>query len=146
MDEVVYLRLTGKMSEFISNINPRKNKPFICVEHGKNVLYVKLNKALYGTLRASLLFWKKLTRELEDMGFVVNLNDFCVTNKVIDNAQCTIVWHVDDLKISHVNPNVESKVIDNISTIFGKQAPLTVHRGKIHEYLSMTLNFSINKK
>jgi hypothetical protein len=80
------------------------------------------------------------------MGFVVNPYDCCVANKVIDNAQCTIAWHVDDLKISHVNPNVVSKVIDNISAIFGTQAPLTVHHGKIHEYLGMTLNFFIKQK
>jgi hypothetical protein len=146
MDEAVYLRLTGKMIEFITDINPKKYKQFICTENNKNVLYVRLNKALYGTLRASLLFWRKLTKELESLGFVINPYDCCVANKMINNAQCTIVWHVDDLKISHVDANVVTKIIEDISGVFGTQTPLTVHRGTRHEYLGMTLDFSKNKK
>ena len=39
---------------------------------GTPVLYVKLQKALYGLMRASLLFYQKLQKELEAYGFVVN--------------------------------------------------------------------------
>lgn len=66
----------------------------------KQVLYVELKKALYGTLRAALLFWRKLSKHLVDNGYVINPYNWCVTNKIINNKQCTIVWHVDDLKIS----------------------------------------------
>jgi hypothetical protein len=64
---------------------------------------VKLLKALYGTLQAAMLFWKDLTKNLEEWGFEINPYDWCVANKMIDGKQCTIVWHVDDLKISHVD-------------------------------------------
>ena len=33
-----------------------------------------------------------------------------------------------------------------IEAEFGKEAPLTIHRGKIHDYLGMTLDFSIDGK
>jgi hypothetical protein len=68
-------------------------------ENGKKVLYVMLWKALYGTLQAALLLSKFLTKEL---GFMVNPNDRCVVSKVIEGKQCTIIWHVDDLKLSHI--------------------------------------------
>jgi hypothetical protein len=45
-------------------------------------------------------------------------------NKTIDWAQCTILWHVDDLKISHVKPNVVTKVIKQLEAEFGIEAPL----------------------
>ncbi len=35
---------------------------------GSPVLYVKLQKALYGLMRASLLFYQKLRKELEEYG------------------------------------------------------------------------------
>ena len=64
---------------------------------------------------------------------------------MIDGKQCTIVWHVDDLKISHVNKKVVTKVIDLLKKEFGKEAPLTVTRGKIHEYLGIKIDYSIWK-
>ena len=50
------------------------------------------------------------------------------------------MWHVDDLKISHVDAAVNTKVIKIINKEFGKEAPLTVNRGKVHDYLGMTLD------
>jgi hypothetical protein len=35
-------------------------------------MYVQLKKALYGTLQAALLFWKKMTKKLVYWGFKVN--------------------------------------------------------------------------
>ena len=60
-------------------------------------MYVKLKKALYGTLQAALLFWKNLMNVLIEWGFVVNPYDWCVAKKMVNGKQLTIVWHVDDL-------------------------------------------------
>ena len=60
---------------------------------------------------------------------------------MIDGRQCTILWHVDDLKISHMDPEVVSNIISKLNERYGKEAPLTETRGKIHEYLGMTLDF-----
>ena len=57
-------------------------------------------------LRAALLFYRKLRADLEDMGFEVNPYDPCVANKIVNGSQCTIVWHVDDLKVSHKDEGV----------------------------------------
>jgi hypothetical protein len=65
---------------------------------------------------------------------------------MINNDQCTIIWHVDDLKISHVNEGVVTEIIDKISNVFGNEAPLTINRGKIHDYLGMELDFRQEKK
>ncbi len=47
---------------------------------GEPILYVKLNKALYGLLKCSLLWYMKVRADLEVMWFVVNPYDLCVAN------------------------------------------------------------------
>ena len=92
-------------------------------------MYVKLKKALYGILQAAMLFWKTLTAKLLSMGFVVNPYDECVAaNKVIGGRQCTILWHMDDIKVSHVDSQVLSEVLGELEKGYGKEAPLTVSR------------------
>jgi hypothetical protein len=49
-------------------------------------------------MRASLLFYRKLRKELEAYGFKIDPYDPCVANKITDaEKQLTVVWHVDDL-------------------------------------------------
>jgi hypothetical protein len=61
---------------------------------------------------------------------------------MIDGKQCTIIWHVDDLKMSHVNAEVLEKIIKRLDEKYGKEAPLMVNRGTVHEYLGMTIDYS----
>ncbi len=52
----------------------------------------------------------------------------------------TITWHVDDLKVSHVDPFQITKFAAYLASIYGNS--LMVHRGKVHDYLGMDLNFA----
>ena len=61
-------------------------------------MYAESKKVIYGTLESSLLFWVKLSKSLEEIGYQRNEYDSCVMNNIIDNKQYTILWHVDDLK------------------------------------------------
>ena len=53
---------------------------------------------------------------------------------------------MDDLKISHVDPKVVDDVIELLKSEVGNEAPLTISRGKVHEYLGMTIDFSVKGK
>jgi len=79
-------------------------------------------------------------------GFEVNPYDWCVANKTINGKQCTVLWHVDDIKISHVDKNVVTQVLDLLSGEFGKEAPLTITRGKRHQYLGMQIDYTKKKQ
>jgi hypothetical protein len=144
----VIMKLEGIMAEVILKIDPKKYSKHVAKENGKDVIYVILTKALYGTLQAALLFWQNLSTELLKWGFEINPYDFCVANKTINGKQCTIVWHVDDLKISHIDPIAVTSILDLLDTKYGqeivggKRAPITINRGKTHEYLGMTLDYS----
>ncbi len=140
MDELVHVRLSGPMAELLVRVDPEKcRKHIVKDKKGNDVLYVELKKASCGACQAALLFWKNLSSYLVDeLGFTLNKYDKCVANKVINGKQCTIIWHVDDLKMSHVSP----QVIEQLSEKHGKEAPLTVTRGRAHEHLGMTIDFS----
>ena len=74
-------------------------------------MYAESKMAIYGTIEASLLFWGKLSKSLEEMGSQRNEYDWCVMNKIIDDKQHTILWHVDELNTSHVYPAFISNVL-----------------------------------
>jgi hypothetical protein len=76
----------------------------------------------------------------------VNPYDWCAANKIINGKQCTILWHLDDLKISHVDPAMVKDVIDGLEKVFGVEGPLTKTRGSLHDHLHMTLDFSSEGK
>ena len=48
-------------------------------------------------------FYNKLRSVMEGNGFIVNPYDPCVANKDVNGKQMTVLWHVDDLKVSHVD-------------------------------------------
>ena len=73
---------------------------------GKAVLYVQLEKAVYGMMKSALLFYRKLVTHLTSLGYVINPYDPCIANKMINGKQMTICWHVDDLIIGHVESSV----------------------------------------
>jgi len=142
MEDTVHMKLEGTMADLLINIAPEVYKKFAYNHNGRTILYVLLKKALYGTLKAALLFWKLLSSQLQEWGFELNPYDSCVANKSINGKQCTIIWHVDDLKVSHSDPAVVTNVIEMFQSEFGKEVPLTITRGKVHEYLGMKINFS----
>ena len=55
----------------------------------------------------------------------------------------TVTWHVDDLDISYKDSREVTKFIKHFGDIYGDR--MTVHRGKVHTYLVMDLDFSIPK-
>ena len=102
-------------------------KDYVMIERGEQVMYIELLKALYSTLQATRLFWQKLSKQLNDMwGFAPNKYDDCVVNRMINGHQMTVVWHVDNLKVSHVDTGEVEKFVQQMEDTFGKDTPLTV--------------------
>ena len=142
IDELVHVRFTGAMVTLLLEIDHEMYKDYVVVEKGERVMYVELLKALYGTLRAACLFWQKLSKQLiDEWGFTPNKYDDCVVNKMINGQQMTVVWHIDNLKVSHVEATEVEKFVQQMEETFGLETPLTVSCGRVHDYLGMTLDF-----
>ena len=109
INEIIHVKLEGPLAMLLTRVDPEKYTKYVTVENGKEVMYVRLAKALYGTMQAALLFWKDLTGYLIEQGFKLNPYNECVANKQIEGHQCTILWHIDDLKLSHVSDRVLSR-------------------------------------
>ena len=104
---------------------------------------LSLPKALYGTLQAALLFWENLSKFLvEELGFELNPYDKCVANKVINGSQCTILWHVADLRLSHLKQEVLEMIVKQLEERYGQEKELSITRGEVHDYLGMTIDYS----
>ena len=61
---------------------------------------------IWDTLGCTSILVEIDLRKLIEWGFVINPYDWCVGNKSIQGSQCTVIWHVDNLKISSVNSDV----------------------------------------
>ena len=67
-------------------------------------------------------------------------------NNIIDDNKCTILWHVDYLKTSHVYPAIISGVFADIDMEYGKILKMTITQGKLHKYLEMTIHYYLPGK
>ena len=52
------------------------------------------------------------------------------------------MWHVDGLKIMHEDPEVVINIINKLSERYGNIMPLSISRGKIHDYLGMVFDYT----
>jgi hypothetical protein len=141
MDEEVIMCLRGRLAELMVKTAPNIYLKFISIDNkGDSILYVKLQKALYGCLRIALLFYLKLVKDLETEGYEINPYGPCVANKTVAGTQFIVTWHVDDLKLSHVSSDEVTKTIEWLKSIYGQD--MRVSRGKKHDYLGMDLDYS----
>ena len=62
-----------------------------------------------------------------------------MANKTVGGKQLTIMWHVDNLKISHIDRKVVSDTILWLESIYDEMHGT---RGKRHEYLGMWMDYS----
>ena len=69
-------------------------------------------------MQSALWFYKQWRADLEGQGFMINPDDPCTANKIIEGNQITVVWHVDDAKGSHVNPNVVTDFISWTDSLY----------------------------
>ena len=74
------------------------------------------------------------------MNFEVNPYDPCVANKTVNGSQMTMMWHVDDLKVSHKESTEVTKCIIALGRMLCDG--LSVTRGKVHSYPGMCFNYS----
>jgi hypothetical protein len=121
LEELVHMVLVGAVADLLIEAIPGVYAEYATKNSkGQTVIYVILTRALYGCLKSALQFWKHLSTNLLKGGYTLNKYNTCVANKIINGAQCTITWHVDDLKVSHVDEQVVDDEIASLEKIYGK--------------------------
>ena len=144
----IIVRLRGAVVDLLCEIDSDFYSKYVTTnKKGEKVLLVQCMNALYGSMVASLMFYKKLVAALKSYGFEFNPYDSCIANKIVNGTVLTICFHVDDCKISHVSPQVVEETVSLLRKDFevlfeDGSGAMQVHRGKIHDYLGMTIDYS----
>lgn len=141
-DEDTHVIVDGVMVDMLLRSNPEYQQYVHVTKKGTKIVYLKLLKQMYGTVRAARLFYNGLTAHLKSYGFEANAYDPCVMNKMIQGSQCTIIWHVDDLKISHKQQVVVEEVIRHLETKYGALKP---DIGPDQAYVGMNIHYPGDK-
>ena len=147
--DMAFIKIRGVLVDVLVELAPDVYKKYVTLDRkGVKQLLVQCQNALYGTMVASLLYYRKFVKSLTKIGFVLNPYDPCVANKMIGGNQMTICFHVDDCKLSHLSAKTNDRMIKHLrkeyESIFedgsGKMA---VSRGKVHTYLGMVLDYTV---
>jgi hypothetical protein len=141
VDEDVIMVLKGELADMMVQIAPEVYRKYITADKkGTRILYVKLQKALYGLMRASLLFYRKLRKEFESYGLTINPYDPCVANmETKSGKQLTVIWHVDDLMTTCEDDFELTRFSCYMGRLYGPK--LSMHLGKKHDYLGVDMEF-----
>ena len=116
---------------------------YMVTEGNQKVLYVHITQAIYRMPVSAMLNYCKLTKALLSYGFELNPYDPCVANKMVNGEQLTVSWHVDDLKSSHIDPKVNDELLQWIKDTFRQLREVKMTQGPLHDYLGMTLDYSV---
>ena len=141
-NERVLLKLVGDFVDIMCKVNP-EHKKNVTYEKGRKVLYMEVLQAIYGCIESALRWYELFSETLVKEGWEINPYDKCVANRMINDKQCTIVWYVDDNKVSHEDPEIVTEVMDLMKRHFGD---LTITRGNKHRFLGMNIALHPHQK
>jgi hypothetical protein len=147
----VIIQIRGVVVDWLTKIAPEVYTQYVSADRkGVKTLLVECMNVIYGTMIAGLLYYRKFAESLECQKFIKNPYDPCIWNKFIKGKQCTICFHVDNCKISHVILKVINNMIawlhqeyENIFT--DGSGKIKVASRKQPKYLGMTLDFATAK-
>ena len=140
--ERIIMKIRGRLVDILLEINEDKYKPYVHDTKNGKVIYVRLTKMLCGMLKSSLMYYEKFTKDTKENGYEINPYDVCVANKIINNHQHAITWHVDDVKSSHIDPAVNDSFAKWCDRKHGSVGKVKVKRGLVHDYLGMNLDYT----
>lgn len=89
MDNFVLVRQSEEEVQAMTSVDP-KYKEFVLIEAGKMTMYLRLKKALYGTLKTAIIWYNTFTGVLKNLGFVLSDYDNCEAN--LETARQTLRW------------------------------------------------------
>ena len=67
-------------------------------------------------------------------------------NSITQGHPHTICFYIDDLKSSHIDKRVNDRFAKWLNKKYGTGGKVTIHQGKVHGYLRMTLNYCMRGK
>ena len=140
IDEEIYMIVNKDTAREMIKINPSYKESVM--SDGK--ILVKLNKALYGCVQSSKLWYDRISKWLHSKGFVSNPADKCVFNRVERNGydQLTVTLYVDDLLVTCESQRLIDIFLNEVENEFDISS---MSKGDQLEYLGMNIDKSSGK-
>jgi hypothetical protein len=137
MDEELYMIINKDVAKELAKIN-KSYANEVCSD---GTILVKLDKALYGCIQSSKLWYERITQWMMSKGFQQNQADKCVFNRVnYDGAhQLTVAIYVDDMLVTSKSNADIDEFYREVESDFDISS--CEHGDKI-EYLGMTIDRS----
>jgi hypothetical protein len=117
-----FMLLRSCLTKLMVQVDPALYRKYVTYgENNEPLLYAKLSKAIYSFLESFLILYKKIVDDLmkHSSPFTINPYDPCITNATIAGYQMTITWHINDLKILHIDPFQVTKLYQYLESIYG---------------------------
>ena len=134
-DKTVLVNFEVEFVDIICDVNPSL-LDYVIYEHGKKVLWLKSENALYVCTESSILGYNIFTNTIKKMNSNINPYDKCLAHKIVDYKQFTILWYVADKKLYHVDSKVNDNILKKIKCHFGY---LSIQWGLNLEFLGMDI-------
>jgi hypothetical protein len=133
---LVHMRLDATMAGLLCRLDSRY-KDFM---DSRGCIVVRLDKALYGCVESTALWYDNLSQSMQNLGYECNEYEPCVFNRLDERGtQCTATVHVDDLFISSRSPSMIEHLCEGLKTRYGD---ITRKDGPVVSYLGMTFDLS----
>ena len=96
---------------------------------------------------ASLIYYCNFCKDIKTNKFKFNPSDTCVTNQGVNGLQHSILYHVDDCKLSHKDAKVNEILIgvihEEYKSIFEYEyGEMEVNHVNVHNYLGMKPDYT----
>ena len=86
------MQLQGPLATLLVNLALEIYGPYLTkVKQGHPVLYMCILNAIFGIMRAVLLYYQHFMANIHGISFKLNLYDPCVANKMVDGNQLTLI-------------------------------------------------------
>jgi hypothetical protein len=135
----VFMKLDKQCTEICAALDPTYEQYILA----DGTCLVQLDRALYGCIESSKLWYDHVSNNLISIGYKRNSYDKCIFNKTVNGHRITVILYVDDLKITSTSRSTAIELIEKLREIYKE---ITVTEGSIHSYLGMTFDYSDSGK
>ena len=94
---------------------------------------------MYIKLEVALIHYQKLPKYLRGYGLIINPYNPLLANKWTEGVKLTVVWHLDDMKVSHKSEKEVMNLIGYMKGIYDNN--MLVVRGEQHTCVGMDLDY-----
>ena len=138
--EPYYMEIRSDIAKNLCELDPKYTN--YLTQNGS--LYVKIKKAIYGLSESGYLWYKKLTNDLINFGYVISEYDVCFMYHPINKTHISI--YVDDLLITATDQKYIDDLMKYLTYCYGELNNIKRNNNDEIEYIGLFIKKYKNDK